>query len=84
MKKEGKKKAEKEREYNCSCQDTVTFASYTGHSRLMSKTNCAAKLLRASADFWRMQRYTGDLNAHSTAWVSQELEGTQYSRSHEL
>lgn len=32
-------------EYNCSCQDTMTFASYIG---LMSKTNCSAKLPYAS------------------------------------
>lgn len=34
-------------EYNCSCQDTTTFASCSRYTRLMSKTNCPAKLLNA-------------------------------------
>ena len=29
--------------YSSSCQDTVTFASHTGATKLMSKTNCPVK-----------------------------------------
>lgn len=34
-------------QYSCSYQDTMVHASCTGYTRLMSKTNCQAKLVYA-------------------------------------
>jgi hypothetical protein len=30
--------------YRCSCQNTMTFASHTGYTRIMFKTNCLVRL----------------------------------------
>ena len=68
-------------QYSCSCQDTMTFASYAGYTRSLSKSNCPVK-------FPHFLDYQGNTENHKEAWmlcptarenasVSQELKGSQ-------
>lgn len=65
------------RNYSCSCQGTMTFASYTGHTRLMSKTHSPIKLpcfLDFQRDIQRNTKRPECFTAWGSASVSQELK----------
>lgn len=64
---------------SCSCKDIMTFASYKGYTRLMSKSSCPVKLL-CSTEFKENIQENTKMSGHFTGWGSRpdsdKLKGT--------
>lgn len=74
-------------QYNCSCQDTMAFASYTWYTISLSKSSCPVQLphfLDYQADIQRATEGPECFTAWGSASVSQELKDTQHLRGHRL
>lgn len=64
-------------QYSCNYQDTMTFVSYTDCTRLISETNCPAKLLYASLTS-KEHRYRSRLSSSLPEGVLQLLRNEKH------